>query len=95
MRLLPAFAAIISVPTLLVNLVSASAHEGFHAERAKHRRLAAEVAPHDLTKRDFSNARFTYYNIETGNQVACGGFHSTGDFVCIFFELRIFRLLTI
>lgn len=83
MRVLAAFAAVLSIPAFFSHLVAANPHDSVgHAALAKHRRAveATETANHTLSKRDFSNARYTYYLVEVG-EVACGGWYKDGDHV--------------
>lgn len=85
MRILAAFAVVLSIPALFAPLAAAS-----HADRSagvaraeRHRRVAdssAHVQNTTVTKRDFSGARFTYY-YDSVAQVACGGWHQGSDFV--------------
>lgn len=84
MQILAFFTVVSSIPALFSTLVSASHADG-HAGVArleKHRRTADSlgVGNTTLTKRNFSNARFTYYYDDVA-QVACGGWYNGNDYV--------------
>lgn len=82
MRVWAVLAAVLSLPTLFSDVVVANSHDSAgHVAVVNHRRLA-EVAGtnHTLGKRDFGDARFTYYYVEVG-EVACGGWYKDGDLV--------------
>ncbi|THH01712.1 hypothetical protein EW026_g1040 [Hermanssonia centrifuga] len=73
MRAVSALLSLLSLPALLAEVATAA-----HGRAGNHRRLAevVESSNHTLIKRDqFTNARYTYYNVQDGLQVACGGFY--------------------
>ena len=86
MRALFALVAALSIPTVIETLASATPHDAGVTKAQRHRRLAHTVDAISnstaLAKRDFDNARFTYYYVEVG-EVACGGWYHDADHVRI------------
>jgi len=73
----------LTVSTLLACLAmcaSANVHTGSRRDHANIT-AARHVENDTLDKRDYSNSRFSWYVIETGNEVACGGFYHKDDIV--------------
>lgn len=76
------FAQLLSFALLWYSVSASSAHQ---ARNRRHgRRLDSDLAVRapgdvDMYKRDFTDARFTYYAVGLG---ACGTTNQPGDFVC-------------
>lgn len=76
------FAQLLSFALLWYSVSASSAHQ---ARNRRHgRRLNSDLAVRapgdvDMYKRDFTDARFTYYAVGLG---ACGTTNQPGDFVC-------------
>ncbi|RXW11964.1 hypothetical protein EST38_g13890, partial [Candolleomyces aberdarensis] len=68
--------------TSLLSLAMAvmAAQHNAHLNRNHHDALAKRASGHVELHRRFSNAKFTYYDAQTGNRGACGTFIGNNDF---------------